>query len=177
MNVEWWDCAQPQAAEVQLTLPNGGGQLMVPYVFAAVQSPACGLAAAPTSGLSRGPLSPGGVSWVPQFVPLSIRIAAPAAVARGTTLVYRVTLTNLGDEDYLLDPCPDYYELLGAKEALAEYQLNCSVAVRIPPRKSLVFEMKMQVPKTMRAGRTTLSWTLNDPRLETPYAMTPVQLD
>src|SRR5438105_9048332 len=68
MNVEWWDCAQPQAAQVQLTLPNGGGKLMVPYVFAAVQSPACGVAAAPTSGLSRGPLRRGGVSRFPRFV-------------------------------------------------------------------------------------------------------------
>jgi hypothetical protein len=175
-NVEWHDCAQRQAATMRVTLPNGGGQLQVPYNFQGPQSAACPVAGAPRFSLSRGPFSPGAVTWTIPYVPFRVTIAAPASVARGTTLVYRVTVANLSTDDHLLDPCPDYTEILGAKEPVAEYQLNCAAVGRIPAGKSVTFEMKMDVPATVPAGRTRLLWALDDPRLDGAMATTPIEV-
>ena len=59
---------------------------------------------------------------------------------------------------------------------MAQYQLNCSVAVRIPPGKSLTFEMRLDVPATMALGRTSLTWSLSDPRIYYGFAMTAIEI-
>jgi Protein of unknown function (DUF4232) len=175
-NVEWWDCAQRQARTMRVTLSHGGGQLQVPYNFQGPQSPACPVAGGPQLGLSRGPFSPGGVTWTTAYIPFRVTIAAPPGVVRGATLVYRVTVTNLSTDDYLLDPCPDYTEILGAKEPVAEYQLNCAVAGGIAAGRSLTFEMKMDVPTNVPVGRTRLLWALDDLRLDGASATTPIDI-
>jgi hypothetical protein len=175
-NVEWWDCAQRQAATMRVTLPSGGGQLQVAYNFQGPQSAACPVAGGPQFGLSRGPFSPGGVTWTIPYLPFRVTIAAPAGVARGTTLVYRVSVTNLSSDDYLFDPCPDYTEILGAKEPVAEYQLNCAAVGGIPAGKSMTFEMKMDVPANVAVGQTRLLWALDDPRLDAANATTPIEV-
>lgn len=171
MNVEWYDCAHRQASTLVLTLPDAGGRLSVPFAFAGPDSPAC-----PNPGyssyLARGPLSPSAIAWSPQpqYIAVAITISAPATVRRGSTLAYMVTITNLSGQDYHLDPCPDYNELVGPKAAVAEYQLNCAPVGTIAAGSRATFAMRISIPTTMSSGTTKITWALLDGRIDPRFA-------
>ena len=106
-----------------------------------------------------------------------IRISAPASVKGGSTLVYYVTIKNTSQSDYRLDPCPNYVEILGAKNAVAEYQLNCSPVGHIAPGASVKFEMKLSLPSTVPLGTMQLQWALLDGRVASPNVHTSIAID
>jgi len=179
MNVEWHDCRRRQAATLLTTLPEGGGLLSAPYAFRGPYSPVCDVPGHATdSSLSRGPLTPSALDLPaePAYITMAVSIAAPASVYLGSTLNFTVTLTNRSSREYRLSPCPDYLEILGAKDATATYQLNCSAMGTIAAGRSTVFEMRLNVPASLRAGTARLYWALIDDRLAAPYAATPLTL-
>jgi hypothetical protein len=178
MNLEWFDCRQRQGSLLRLDLPDDGGRLSLPPAGPGY-SPVCDAPGhGADSGLQRGPLSPSGFPWPPhpELLPVLVTIQAPASVRRGTTLGYTVTLRNDGAEQYVLDPCPDYVEVVGAKQAASSYQLNCAPVGAIPPGEERTFAMRMDVPATLALGPTTLSWGALDGRLASPWAMTSIAL-
>lgn len=118
---------------------------------------------------------------------LRARIEAPLSVRAGDALVYRVILTNVGDDSVLLDPCPSYLEWLGGRPiatttpppnfpsskpwvgrttyagAVKEsYSLNCAAVKAIDAGASVTFEMRLAVPMDA-LGQETLRWSLAGP--------------
>ena len=178
MNIEWYDCRQTHAASLSLYLPNGGGNLRLPFGVQAPYSAACDASGMSPVGLNRGPFSPAGYTWppAPVYRTVGIAIAAPASVKRGSTLVYFVTVRNTDRVDYRLDPCPNYHELLAGKQAVGAYQLNCSTIHHIAAGASVKFEMRLNLPVDVALGPNQLTWALADGRLAVPYAQTPIEI-
>jgi hypothetical protein len=178
MNLEWFDCRGTRAASMSLDLPNSGGKLTIAFDFPAPISPVCDSVGMPTAGIARGPLSPAGYPWPPppKYLTVDIAISAPASAKHGSTLVYFVTLTNTDQIDYLLDPCPNYGELLAVKKPVASYQLNCTTVKHIAPAASVKFEMRLEIPGDLAPGPNALTWALYDGRLAAPYTKTPIDI-
>ena len=178
MNIEWYDCRGTHAASLSLDLPNGGGNLKVPFDTQAPYSGVCDSGTMSPVGLSRGPFSPAGYTWppAPVYRTVEIAISAPATAKRGATLVYFVTVNNTDQVDYRLDPCPNYGELLAGKQALASYELNCPPVRHIPAGASVKFEMRLDLPSSLAVGPNELSWALYDGRLAAPFARTPIEI-
>jgi len=105
-----------------------------------------------------------------RHITVTTTISGPPAVRRGSTLVYYVTLKNTSQMSYLLDPCPDYNEFLGAKQVWASFQLNCRPVRKISPGANAVFEMHLVIPSTFPIGASELTWALLDGRLTIPVA-------
>lgn len=178
LHVEWFDCNGPIAAIATIDLPAGGGRLTVPFAIKGPYSPVCDNHPPATFGLSRGAFLPAGIEWPPgpTYLTVAITLTVPASVKAGTTLVYFVTLRNHSPTDYVLSPCPDYVETLGAKQPVATYQLNCAPVESIAPGQEVIFQMKFTLPSTIPVGSTPLLWTLIDGRLATPYAEIPITI-
>jgi Protein of unknown function (DUF4232) len=179
MNLSWYDCRQPQAAVLVLFLPNAGGRLRVPFDRRGAYSPACDNPGAGRAGVVvRGPLSPAGFPWppAPRYLDVRVAIRAPASVRRGSTLAYQVTLTNRDHGSYRLDPCPDYNELLQAKQPLASYQLNCQPVGAIAPGQRVTFQLRLAIPATTVTGANRLIWALLDGRIAAPVATAPLTI-
>jgi hypothetical protein len=177
MNLEWYDCRQPQAAVLVLDLPAAGGRLRVPFDRKAAYSPVCDNPGPKPAGVVvRGPLSPAGFTWPPEprYLHVGVGIHAPASVRRGATLAYQVTLTNRDHGSYRLDPCPDYNEFLGRKDVVASYQLNCQPVGAIAPGQRVTFQMQLAIPATTATGPNRLIWALSDGRIATPVATAPL---
>jgi hypothetical protein len=181
MNLAWYDCRQPRAAVLVVDLPAAGGRLRVPFDQKGAYSPACD---DPSAGgkragwVSRGPLSPAGFTWppAPRYLDVRVGIHVPAAVRRGSTLAYQVTLTNRDHGSYRLDPCPDYNEFLGRKDVVASYQLNCQPVGAIAPGERVTFQMRLAIPATTVTGTSRLIWGLSDGRIATPVATAPLRI-
>jgi hypothetical protein len=170
-NVEWFDCRQRVAASARLTLP-GSEPFSLALDMPGPFSPVCDSPGYRNAyGLSRGPISPSGFQWPPppDFLPIEIKLSLPATVRRGTTLDYRVTISNNGNRDYDLGTCPDYQELFGGKLYGAAYRLNCSAASVIPPGGSVTFEMRFEVPPGSPTGPLAINWVLLDGRVNLEY--------
>jgi hypothetical protein len=178
MNIEWYDCRGTRAASLSLDLPHASGNLTIAFDVIAPSSPVCDSSGVSAVGLRRGPFSPAGYAWPPEpkYLTVDIAISAPASAKRGSTLVYFVTVKNADNIDYRLDPCPDYVEILGAKLAVAGYQLNCKPVRHIPADASVKFEMRLDVPATLSAGPSELTWALSDGRLALPYGRAPIEI-
>jgi len=88
-----------------------------------------------------------------------------------------VTVKNTSQSDYRLDPCPNYVEILGAKNPVAEYQLNCSPVGHIAPGVAVKFEMRMTLPSTVPLGTTQLQWALIDGRVAMPNVHSSIAVD
>jgi hypothetical protein len=177
MNMSWYDCRQPQAAQLTLDLPAAGGRLVVPFSMKGSYSPACDSpSSSPFVSLSRGPLSPAGFSWppAPDYITVAITVSAPPSVRRGSTLVYYVTLENTSRMDYRLGECPDYNEFLQAKAVVASFQLNCGPVAEIVPGTSATFQMKLVVPSEISTGPNDVTWALLDGRLASPVTQFPL---
>jgi uncharacterized protein DUF4232 len=178
LNMEWWDCGQPTAAKLSIDLPNGGGNLTIPYSARAPYYPTCDSYTQPAGTVTRGAFGPAGYWWPPDpaYLKMDIAISAPPSVKHGSTLVYYVTVKNASDTDYLLSPCPDYTEILGAKVAVAGYQLNCAPVRRIAPGANVKFEMRLTIPSSGPIGPNDLMWALKDGRLALPFASTSINV-
>jgi hypothetical protein len=178
MNIEWYDCRGARAASLSLDLPNLGGNLRIPFDVEAPSSAVCDSGTRSPVGLLRGPLSPAGYIWPPEpkYITVSIAISAPALAKRGSTLVYFVTVKNADQVDYRLEPCPNYSELLNAKQVVASYQLNCPPVRHIPAGASVKFEIRLDLPASLSAGPNQLTWALNDGRLAAPFARAPLEI-
>lgn len=179
MNVEWYDCRHRQSVRTFVDLPAGGGRISAPFAFKAPYSPICDTPGhGADSGLLRGPISPSGFAWppTPNLLAVAISISAPTSIHRGSSFRYTVALRNVSPAPYGLDPCPDYVEVLGAKEAASSYQLNCSPVGVVPPGGRVVFEMRLAAPASLTPGMTRLAWMLLDGRLASPMATTTVNV-
>ena len=85
---------------------------------------------------------------------------------RGSALIYYVRLNNPTSQRILFSPCPAYTESLGTGGVSARdtYQLNCEGnGGGINANASLRYEIRMNVPRTMPAGKTKLAWALDEP--------------
>lgn len=178
LNVQWWDCRQPTAAKLSMDLPNASGNLTIPYSARAPYYPTCDSNVQPAGTVTRGAFGPAGYQWPPDpaYLYVGIVISAPTTVKHGSNLVYYVTVKNLSPTDYRLDPCPDYGEILGAKNAVAGYQLNCAPVGHIAPRASVKFEMRLTLPSSVPIGPNDLIWALSDGRLALPYSKTAINV-
>jgi Protein of unknown function (DUF4232) len=181
MNLSWYDCRQPQAAVLMLDLPAAGGRLRVPFDRRGAYSAACDnpeAGAKPAGWVVRGPLSPAGFTWppAPRYLDVRVAIHVPAAVRRGATLAYQVSLTNRDHGSYRLDPCPDYNEFLGRKDVVASYQLNCRPVGAIAPGERVTFQMRLAIPATAATGANRLIWGLSDGRIAAPVATAPLTI-
>jgi len=166
MNLTWYDCKHPQAAQLAVDLPAQGGRVVVPFAVAGRYYMVCDDNPA-YSALARGPFSPVGIQWPPgpSYIPVRIAIDAPASAKKGSTLEYFVTIRNEGPADYRLDPCPDYVAILGTKEAIGTYGLNCGPVGHIAPGSSVRSEMRLKLPLSVAAGPKRLEWGLLDARI------------
>ena len=177
LNVEWVDCRLPQASRIQFDLTDGGGRLLADFPAKASWSAACdGGTIAPF--LLRGHFWPTGIEWPPGPIIISTRVSitVPASVKHGSTFIYFVAITNASQMDYSLTQCPDYVEILGTKQAVGQYQLNCAPVRHIAPGASVTFEMRLKVPDTMPAGPVQLEWALVDARVGVAHANTTVTI-
>ena len=164
--------------DLALALPDGTGRLVIPFRLQAYYSAACGNGQPQGPSVFRGPFSATGVPWPPaaDTIPVTAKIAAPASVRRGATLDYFVTIRNEGSRDYLLQPCPDYFEFLMGVKNGPSYQLNCSPVGLIEPGRSETFEMRLPIPADQPAGSSFINWALEDGRLENPDAQAPITI-
>jgi hypothetical protein len=179
MNVEWYQChPSVQAVEAALQLPDSGGRLLVPFALQSPYSPDCDTTASTYTFIGRGPLQASGYvsAQQPAYQRDSISIDAPDTVKAGSTLTYYVTIHNDSSKAYDLALCPDYTEMLGAKQAVEEYQLNCSHVGAIDPGDSATFQMELAIPSTLPAGASTLTWGLIDGRLSNSTATAPITI-
>lgn len=177
-NFSWYDCREPRAAQLIVGLPGGGGSFTMPFDLSADASPACGGTGGDFRAVSRGPFSPAGVETAPalQYIAVHVTISAPASVHRGQLLTYVVSIQNTSPRDYVMTPCADYNEALQDKLLLATYQLNCSPVGHIGPGATVTFEMRAQVPVSVRPGPNRLTWNLVDGRLDAPAASAPIAI-
>jgi hypothetical protein len=176
--IEWWDCRGATASRIAIGLPGGAGTLTADYPVRSGCSAGCDSGVVAPSGVFRGQFTPTAIQWPPSPVYQSnhITIESPTSVKRGSTLVYFVTVTNTSVADYKLDPCPDYIEILGPKQAVARYRLNCGPVGHIAPGSSVKFEMRLAVPASIASGPEHLIWTLADGRLGAPFALATVSV-
>ncbi len=179
MNLSWYDCRAPQAANVAVDLPTGAGRLIVPFPFKAAVSQACeSQGTVGLTPLSRGPFSPSGFDPPSEFlfVEVVITMQAPASVRHGSTLAYFVTLSNASQTVYGLETCPDYVETVDGKLANASYQLNCGPMDHIAPGGGATFEMRIDVPASAPRGSYLLTWGLIDGRINPNSAETTIEI-
>ncbi|MGP8160700.1 MAG: DUF4232 domain-containing protein [Candidatus Dormibacteria bacterium] len=179
VNVTWYECHPAvQAAQAALHLPNAGGRLLVSFAIQSPYSPACDATATTFVALSRGPIDAAGYlsQPAPVYIEMAISIDAPPSVTAGSTLTYYVTMRNASSTTYDLSECPDYVEMLNAKQPVASYQLNCAPVATMAPGQSVTFQMQLAVPATVAAGPNTLSWALIDGRLSIPTTSTHIEI-
>lgn len=91
---------------------------------------------------------------------LKASLQGPTTVSRGSTLAYTVVLRNPTSSDVPLEPCPSYDIVVGLRTS--SYGLNCAAAPSssIGAGGSMSFEVRVNVPMSIGAGRSTLTWTL-----------------
>ncbi len=107
------------------------------------------------------------VTPIPNGIPqVSARIEAPARIAPGAVLRYRVVLTNTSKVAIdLRRTCAGYVESLsggtaGQLKVVNQYELNCAAAGVLRPRASITFAMVVTVPETAPRLLAYLDWTL-----------------
>lgn len=166
---EWQDCTldQKSIATIEVGLPSGGGTIRI-------AAPAGGLGGSGYAACDSNPTPAGpGTINVSHFrsVPpppppevdyskLALSVRAPAAVRPGERVRYEITLTNEADTDFVFEPCPAYFEIIGGAgvKVVRRYLLNCAAAGAIPAGRAVTFEMYLQIPDDAKPGTGVLSW-------------------
>jgi len=174
MNFSWYDCQHPLASALVIGLPGGGGQFRIAYSTEGALNPMCQSSSSTFKSMFRGPLSPAGSLW--PYLSVAVELHAPLQAKLGTRITYYVTLTNRGNRDYDMEPCPDYIESINGKQFPATYQLNCAEVGRLRPAASVTFQMEFDMPPSISGGSQNLSWYLADGRLEPAGAFTPLRI-
>jgi hypothetical protein len=92
-------------------------------------------------------------------------VSGPAVAGR--PFHYQVALVNPLAHAYTFPAtCPSYQETLrvrGEIVASQTYSLNCRAAPTVPPNTAVVFDMVLQIPGDVRAGRASIRWFLDPP--------------
>ena len=176
LHVQWTDCSSPVPHTATVDLPGSGGRVVVPFTRTATTNNACyGNQLAPR--LLRGPVRAVTADMV--TFPLRARIAVPPQVRAGTTLTYDITLTNPLPVAYDFQPCPSFSEMIdsatGKDNAEPSLMLNCAAAHRLGAGDSLVFEMRLDVPRTV-SGTRTLTWELSGTGIDPTDAYATAQI-
>jgi hypothetical protein len=178
MNFSWYDCRQPHATQLRIDLPDNGGRFFVPFRVTGYVSAACRPDRSDFDDAFRGPFSPSGVEWPPgpDYINMKVTIDAPIVAKPGTRVTYFVTITNAGNRDYVLDPCPDYSEGLNMKQLVATYQLNCAAVGKIAPGAKATFQMELDLPKEPLVDHNQLTWWLVDGRVDGASGYSPLRI-
>lgn len=159
------------AVRTSLSCNGGVGDTVVDRLYVTVAGrtlPIDGLRldyTCPQVGVGRWYRLPGPTGQPGAFADAGVTavIEAPATVAAGATLDYRVALTNPGDAPVPLDPCPVYQENL--YKGHAELVLNClGAGGMLPPHSTVRFAMRLVVPDYAPAGVWPLTWQVDEAR-------------
>ncbi|MCG5469249.1 hypothetical protein LADH09A_003157 [Micromonospora sp. LAH09] len=162
------------ALELAIEVPHGGGTLRAPIT--AGDRPGCpqgeGVNPRARATLYASGFTEPDTTSAPPTSPLdqlTVSVAGPPTTTAGSRSTLRVTLGNPTDTFLALDPCPGYLmELFSLGDATDEavntaqlYRLNCAPVPQIPAGGAAVFEMVVEMPAPMRAGRElTVTWKL-----------------
>jgi hypothetical protein len=169
---ENWCGATLTPATVDVTLPDGSGPVVARPATgqptARLGTPRCDAPGSPSTLMATA------FAYLPPEPPLvvaqpaSTTIVAPATAIIGRDLTYAVTLTNLGDQPAVFDPCPTYTEdlLVGGKRLKAptdrSYALNCTaMAAALAPGATISLEMRLPIPGNVPPGPAELLWSLD----------------
>ena len=153
----------------------------MPFAIESPYSAACDATTTAYVALSRGPIDAAGYlsEPTPAYIDMAISIDAPASATAGSSLTYYVTLQNASSAIYDLSECPDYVEMLSAKQPVVSYQLNCAPVGTIPtPGTGGHFPDADDHPchRGGRARHPELFWVLVDGRLGMATATTPIEI-
>lgn len=159
--------------ELHIELPHDGGTLRSPVREAS--QPACTSSEthpdlASVLSASAFDVLPAPTPSDPTYDPVIVTVDPPAVPpVAGQELRYAVTLANPTGADIALNPCPGYVEeRFSTGSAIVEpvnerslRRLNCRTRSAIPAGRSLRFEMRTDVPRSLSAGRElTITWRL-----------------
>lgn len=164
----WCPAMIPVVTSLVVTLPTGGSPLI-----AGPTSPGPGLFGTPRCDVPDAgstftayafvPVAPPEPPYEPQAV--SVDLSVPYRAAAGSDLFFFVTLTNLGGQPAVLDPCPSYTEdLIVGGNALKppapqQFLLNCAdLGDAIPAGGSVTLQMHYAVPSGVAPGVVQLVW-------------------
>ncbi|MGH7640701.1 MAG: hypothetical protein ACREN7_06215 [Candidatus Dormibacteria bacterium] len=90
------------------------------------------------------------------------RLRAPREVVAGTTLAYDVVLTNPA-RHAIAEACPAYAEALVSGghryKVIDTYRLNCGPRLRLGPRASRTFAMRLATHVAVGSFRVRLTWS------------------
>jgi hypothetical protein len=99
---------------------------------------------------------------------MTARLATPARVGAGHTLLYLVTLTNRSTTPFVFSHCPSFMESLDSgQQTSGHYLLNCGREGVVIPGASVTFAMALDLPALTPPGRHTLTWVMDMPYLDT----------
>jgi hypothetical protein len=151
-------CATTTATLV-FGLPDGGGDVPVPYVGADSCIHMVVGRFLPENIVTPTPL--------PQ-PDLSAVLHLPDSVTAGTTLEFTVEIRNAGPEPFAFgELCPNYFILIDPqdsiyhKTAMENHSLNCHGVTEIAARTSVTFAMQIDLPDTTPGGRSSVDWMLD----------------
>jgi hypothetical protein len=149
--------------------PGGGNQGLPVYSTLAIYIPGgapkvqdglhltfqCGMSNTPFWSGKPPPVYPANplVDLVPQ-------LQLPTTVKAGSTLDYRVVLSNPENRPVELSPCPVYLEYSSIPRTKLTYRLNCGTVHAIPAHGREVYQMEMALPASASPGQTEVWWTL-----------------
>jgi hypothetical protein len=111
--------------------------------------------------------------------PRSVRVKPGVAafrVGRGRVLRYRIALTNNGKRPFRFAGCPAYVEVLVPSVRSQVFVLNCRPVGEIPPRATVLFDMRLRIPARARTGTSGLTWELAPHSYEPPFATAAVRI-
>lgn len=100
---------------------------------------------------------------IPQPLPITATIAAPATVSPGEEFTFTVTLANPADRAYSLRPCPVYEMYIYALPSIGQprssadfvdrnYYLNCDTVHEIGAHGSVTYQMRLRLPAGLPVG-------------------------
>ena len=174
----WWSnwCGHPAPTRLALRLPYGE-ELDLPISDG---GPRCDAPGSPSS-LGVRQLEPRPTQPKPSTrLPLAAAIVehehiGPKVIPlvrgrRGGTAVFHVALTNTSRRPFRFGSCPVYVEGTGLDEPPELYVLRCRPAGTIQPDASVVFEMRIRIPRGARLGQHPLTWELGPATYLPPFA-------
>jgi hypothetical protein len=155
----------PTYRRLVITLPGGGTRTIsgLNLTFP------CGMAVTPFNMPKPSPTY--ARYWIQYLKP---RVALPASVKAGGTLVYEITLTNPLSRPVALTPCPAYIEH-SSSDIKLEYRLNCTFVHSIPAHSFSIYQMKMAIPDTTPSGPMTVFWSVIGPGTISSHATVDVR--
>lgn len=175
---EWMACQpQPKIAEILLSPSEAHGTITIALASEGIMTsgaPMCEQGQTVEPWLAVGnfqSLQP--PPEVPAYTKLIGTIDAPSFAIVGRRLRYTVNLRNPTPEDIPFDFCPSYAEVIGPPtdvklpmKVTGRYQLNCAAARSIEARRSVAFEMILEIPAATPPSEAMLWWDLEPPGLE-----------